>query len=70
MVIADHEPAPAGEHPAEALLPPEHRGTDAHDQQDRRVGQLAEGLSAELDTVGLDHSLGQLRSFLSGKTSR
>ena len=62
MVIADHEPAAAGEHPTEALLPPEHRGTDAHDQEDRRVGRLAEGLRAELDTVGFDHALGQLRS--------
>ena len=47
-----------GEHPAEALLPPEHRRADAHDKQDRRVGRVAEGLRAELDAVRFDHPLG------------
>ena len=32
VVVADHEPPAVGEHPAEALLPPEHRRTDAHDR--------------------------------------
>jgi hypothetical protein len=57
VVVADHEPVPVGQHPAEALLPPEHRGADAHDEQDRRVGRVPEGLGTQLDLVGLDHSL-------------
>jgi hypothetical protein len=61
MVVADHEPAAVGEHPAEALLPPEHRPAPHH-QQDRRVGRVAEGLRAQLDAVRFDHPLRQIRS--------
>jgi hypothetical protein len=57
VVVADHEPPALGEHPAEALLPPEHRAAEAHDQEDRRIRPVAEGLGAELDAVRLDHAL-------------
>jgi hypothetical protein len=58
MVVADQEPPAVGEHPAEPLLPPEHRGADPHDQEDRRIPRIAEGLGAEPDAVRLDQSLG------------
>src|SRR5919201_4103824 len=38
VVVADDVPAAFGEHPAEALVPPEHRCAHAHDEQDRRGG--------------------------------
>src|SRR6266516_7577556 len=57
MIVADHEAPAVGKHPAEALLPPEHRSPDPHDQEDRRVRPLAEGLGAEPDAVGLDDAL-------------
>jgi hypothetical protein len=62
VVVADYEPPAVGEHLAEALLPPEHRPANAHDEEGRRVGRVAEGLRAELDAVRFDQSLGQLRS--------
>jgi hypothetical protein len=62
MVVADHEPAAFGQHPAEALLPPEHRPTDTHHQEDCGIGLIAEGLSTKLDAVRFDYALGQLRS--------
>src|SRR5919204_3358028 len=60
VVVADHEPAAIGEHPAETLRPPEHRPPDAHDEQDRWIGEVAKGLRAELDTAHVDHALSQL----------
>ena len=39
VVVPDHEPPSVDEHPAEALVPPEHRRADAHDEEDRRVGR-------------------------------
>src|SRR5262249_21410123 len=60
VVVADHEPAAIGEHLAEALLPPEHRPPDAHDEQDRWISEVAKGLRAELDTTHGDHALRQL----------
>ena len=33
---------------------------DAHDQEDRRVGRVAEGLRAELHAVRVDHPLGHV----------
>src|SRR3954447_18761952 len=59
MVVADNEPPAVREHPAEALLPPQHRCTHAHDEEDRRVGRVTEWLGAKLDPVRLDHALGQ-----------
>jgi hypothetical protein len=59
VVVADHEPSVPGEHPAKALLPPEHRSPDAHDEQDRRVARIAEGLGADLGAIRIDHALGQ-----------
>jgi hypothetical protein len=47
----DHEPPAVGEHRAEALLPPEHRPADSHDEENRGVGRIPEGLGAELDPV-------------------
>ena len=58
VVVADHEPPTVGEHPAEALLPPQHRRPDAHDQKDGGILRVAERLRAELDTVCFDFSVG------------
>jgi hypothetical protein len=33
------------------LLPREHGPADAHDEKDRRIGRIAEGLHAQLDTA-------------------
>jgi hypothetical protein len=60
VVVADDEPSPLGEHPAEAFVPPQHRRAESHDEQDRRVGRVAERLGAELDAVRLDHALGHV----------
>jgi hypothetical protein len=57
LVVADHEPPAVREHPAEVVLPPDHRAAASHDQEDRRVARVAERLGAELDAVGLDHPL-------------
>jgi hypothetical protein len=64
MVVADHEPPTVGEHPAETLLPQEHRPASAHYEEDWRVGLVAEGPRAELDAVRFDHALGQLLLLL------
>ena len=58
VVVADHEAPSFGQQPAEALLPPEHRCADAHDQEDGRIGGAAERLRTELDAVCFDHALG------------
>jgi hypothetical protein len=60
VVVPDHETPAAGEHPAEALLPPEHRAAEAHDEEDRRIGRIAERLRAELDTAHVDHPFGHV----------
>jgi hypothetical protein len=60
VVVADHKPAAAGEHPTETFLPPNHRRAEAYDQEDRRVSWIAERLGAELDPVRLDHPLSHL----------
>jgi hypothetical protein len=60
MVVADHEAAALGEHPAEALVPPEHRRAGPHDQQQWRIPRVAKGLRAELHAVRFDHPFGQL----------
>ena len=57
MVVADHELSTRGEHPAEALLPPEHRAAHPVDEEDRRVGRIAKRLGAQLDAVRFDDSL-------------
>jgi hypothetical protein len=62
VVVADHEVPSLGQQPAEALLPPEHRSADAHDQKDGRVGRTAERLRTELDAVRLDHPLGHFHA--------
>src|SRR5215469_15109662 len=49
MVVAHHEPPAIGEQSAHAVLPPEHRRADAHDEQYRRIGRVTEGLGAQLD---------------------
>jgi hypothetical protein len=58
VVVADHEAPFRGQQAAEALLPPEHRWADAHDQENGRVGGATEGLRTELGAVRLDHALG------------
>jgi hypothetical protein len=65
MVVADHEPRSGGQALAEPDLPPVHRRAGAHDQEDRRVAPLAEGLGAELDVVGMkDQFTAQLDHLL------
>ena len=47
-VVKAHHVQPArGELLAEVLLPSDHLGAKAHDQQRRRIGPVAEGLVAE-----------------------
>jgi hypothetical protein len=48
VVVADHEPPVVREELTEALLPPQHRRAQTHDEKDRRVGRLAERLGAQL----------------------
>jgi hypothetical protein len=62
VVVTDHESPAIREHPAEALLPPEHRPANAHHEQNRRVRRIPERLGAEPDPIRFDHSLRQLRS--------
>jgi len=56
VVVADHVPASVGQQPAEALVPPEHRGADPHDEEDGGIGRVPERLGAELDPVRFDHA--------------
>lgn len=58
VVVTDHEPSALGEHPAEVLLPPEHRSPGAHDEQDRWVRPIAKRLGAQGHTIGVNHALG------------
>ena len=51
MVVADHEPSRRGEPVAELVLPPVERGARAVDEQDRRVGGVAERFDAEVDSL-------------------
>src|SRR5439155_2221700 len=69
VVVADHEPAPIREHPAEARLPPEHRAADAHHQQDRRFVCVPKSLCAELDAIRFDQPLGHQRPASPSKRS-
>jgi len=62
VVVADHEAAALGKERAETLLPPEHRRTDPHDQQNRRIVRVAERLCTELDAVRFDHALTHVRA--------
>src|SRR5439155_18580058 len=55
VVVTDHEPATVGEHPTEPFVPPKHRSADTHDEENRRVGRLAERLRAELDPAHVDY---------------
>ena len=61
VVVADHEPAALGKQPAETRLPPEHRPTGPHDQQNWRIARVAERLRTELDAVRFDHPLTHVR---------
>lgn len=58
VVVANHEPPAIGQQSTETFLPPQHRRAGAHDEQERRVGGVAHGIRAQLDTVRLDHALG------------
>ena len=58
LVVADHEPAVPGEHSAEPVLPPQHRASDTHHEDDRRICRVTERLGAELDPIHIDQSLG------------
>ena len=58
VVVTDDEPPAIGERPAEVLLPPEHGGADARDEEDRGSVRVTERLGAELDPVRVDHALG------------
>ncbi len=49
IVEAHHEKTALGELLAEVLLPGDHLGAEAHDQQRRRIGGVAVGLVAEGD---------------------
>ena len=62
VVVADDEPPAVGEHLAEASVPPEHRPADTHDEEDRRVGGVAERLRAEPHTVCFNHPLDHVPS--------
>ena len=64
VVVADHEPPSASEHPAKPLVPPEHRPANTHDEKDRRVGWVPERLRAQRHAVGFDHPLGHVASSL------
>jgi hypothetical protein len=57
VVVADHEPPVVREELTEALLPPQHRRAQTHDEKDRRVGRLAERLGAQLHPVRMDEAL-------------
>jgi hypothetical protein len=66
QLVADHEPRVRGEAPAELVLPGEHRVAD---QEDRRVGGVAERLDAEVDAVDVDDALARpLRCLHVGMT--
>jgi hypothetical protein len=60
-VIADDEEAAPGELLAEVIPPGDHLRPEAHDQQQRRVGAVAERLVAELDPVDVRELLAHLR---------
>ena len=51
VVVADHVEAAAGEVAAEVVTPGDHLRAEAHDQQHRRVGRVAERLVAEGDAA-------------------
>ena len=59
VVVADDEVAAPGQLLAEVLVPGEHLRAQAHDQQHRRVGRVAERLVTDLDVAdgaeGLHH---------------
>src|SRR5438105_4960037 len=59
IVEADHEVAALGEHAAEALVPVQHLGAEPHDQKERRVAAIAEGLVEDLDSVRAREGQGQ-----------
>ena len=60
VVVADHEEPAVGEHPAERRVPPGHRASEPHHQQQRLRRRVAERLVAEL------HAAGQGRELLVG----
>jgi len=66
MVVADDEP-PARRQPlAEFVLPPVHRGAHAADEQDRRVGRVANNIHAQVDAVNIDDP-GPVHNPLAGR---
>jgi hypothetical protein len=64
VVVADHEPAGAGEQSAEPLLPPQHGRAQALDEHDRAIGRVAERFRAQLGAVDVDHAFGHVASHL------
>ena len=61
VVVPDHEEAAARELGAEVVLVGDHLRAEAHDQQHRGVGRVAEGLVTDVDVAdaagGLGHHL-------------
>src|SRR5215211_6598194 len=57
VVVADNEPGAGHQSLAEVVLPPVHRGCPSHDEEDGRVGPIAECLDAEVDPISLDDPL-------------
>ena len=52
VVEADDAKAARGELAAEIVVPVDHLGAEAHDQQQRFRGRVAENLVADVDAVG------------------
>ena len=53
VVESDHPVAPVGQLPTEVLRPHRHLGTQPHDEQDRRIGGIAELLVLQCQPIGL-----------------
>ena len=51
VVVTDDVVAVGGQVPAQVLGPGDHLGAEAHDQQQRHVGRVTEGLVRDLDVV-------------------
>jgi len=56
LVIANDTAAVSGQLPAESLRPPEHGRTATHDQQNGRVGRIAERLSGDVEPIVSDEA--------------
>src|SRR6516162_11643391 len=64
VVETDHTKAARGKLFAEVVVPQDHLGAEAHDQEHRLRFRVAENLVADVDTVGA----GDLRSLMGNRT--